>query len=117
MSLPAQDREDPIAREQAAPEIRPAAKERNPLLRYGIALTLIAVFFGVIAYVFVGHDDMPAPHQIREFTIVKVPPPPPPPPPPPEPPVQEPLDVHGSPEPLPPLLVAGSLPCVHQLAV
>src|SRR5450755_5013962 len=28
----------------------------------------------------------------------------------PEPPVQEPSDVHGSPEPLPPLLVAGSLP-------
>src|ERR1700722_12975597 len=28
----------------------------------------------------------------------------------PEPPVQEPLDVHGCPEPLPPLLVAGSLP-------
>src|SRR5580692_8147659 len=35
----------------------------------------------------------------------------------PEPPVQEPLDVHGCPEPLPPLLVAGSLPWVHQLAV
>ncbi len=35
----------------------------------------------------------------------------------PEPPVQEPSDVHGCPEPLPPLLVAGSLPCVHQLAV
>src|SRR3984885_5805345 len=38
------------------------------------------------------------------------PPLPPPPPPPPEPPVQEPSDVHGCPEPLPPLLVAGSLP-------
>jgi hypothetical protein len=35
----------------------------------------------------------------------------------PEPPVQEPSDVHGCPEPLPPLLVAGLLPCVHQLAV
>ena len=35
----------------------------------------------------------------------------------PEPPVQEPSDVHGWPEPLPPLLVAGSLPWVHQLAV
>ena len=34
-----------------------------------------------------------------------------------EPPVQAPLDVHGCPEPLPPLLVAGSLPWVHQLAV
>ena len=35
----------------------------------------------------------------------------------PEPPVQAPSDVHGCPEPLPPLLVAGSLPWVHQLAV
>jgi hypothetical protein len=35
----------------------------------------------------------------------------------PEPPVQAPLDVHGCPEPLPPLLVAGLLPWVHQLAV
>jgi hypothetical protein len=35
----------------------------------------------------------------------------------PEPPVQEPSDVHGCPEPLPPLLVAGLLPWVHQLAV
>src|SRR3984957_3640563 len=35
----------------------------------------------------------------------------------PEPPVQEPSDVHGCPEPLPPLLVAGSLPWVHQLGV
>src|SRR6516164_7302393 len=33
------------------------------------------------------------------------------------PPAHEPLDVHGCPEPGPPLLVAGSLPCVHQLAV
>ena len=32
-------------------------------------------------------------------------------------PVQAPSDVHGCPEPLPPLLVAGSLPWVHQLAV
>src|SRR3984885_8749706 len=35
----------------------------------------------------------------------------------PEPPVQAPSDVHGCPEPLPPLLVAGLLPWVHQLAV
>ena len=33
-----------------------------------------------------------------------------------EPPVQEPCDVQGSPLPFAPLLVAGSLPCVHQLA-
>src|ERR1700730_8776820 len=35
---------------------------------------------------------------------------PPPPPPRPEPRVREPSDAHGCPEPLPPLLVAGSLP-------
>ncbi len=39
--------------------------------------------------------------------------PPPPPPPPVEPPVQAPLEVQGCPEPLPPLLVAGSLPSVQ----
>src|ERR1700722_15552572 len=53
---------------------------------------------------------------------VPVPPPPggvPPPPGgvPPLPPVQAPLDVHGCPEPAPPLLVAGLLPSGHQLAV
>src|SRR5258708_31637451 len=46
-----------------------------------------------------------------------VPDPDPDPDPEPDPPVQEPSDVHGCPEPLPPLLVAGSLPWVHQFAV
>jgi protein TonB len=60
------------------------AKERNSLLRYGAALVVIAMLFGA-AFLFVGHDDMPPPRQVRELAIVNiVPPPPPPPPPPPE---------------------------------
>src|SRR3954452_2655055 len=53
----------------------------------------------------------------RPLTEPVPPPDPPVPPVPPVSPVHEPLDVHGCPEPGPPLLVAGSLPCVHQLAV
>ena len=33
------------------------------------------------------------------------------------PPLQAPFEVHGSPEPITPLLVEGLFPCVHQLAV
>ncbi|WP_448044317.1 TonB C-terminal domain-containing protein [Bradyrhizobium liaoningense] len=57
--------------------------ERNPLLRYGAALTVIAVLLGGVVYLLVGHDDMPPPRQVRELTIVNIVPPPPPPPPPP----------------------------------
>lgn len=57
--------------------------ERNPLLRYGAALTVIAVLLGGVVYLLVGHDDMPPPRQVRELTVVNIVPPPPPPPPPP----------------------------------
>lgn len=62
---------------------RPASA-RNSLLRYGAALAVIALMFGGAAYVFLGHDDMPPPRQVRELTIVNIIPPPPPPPPPPQ---------------------------------
>jgi outer membrane biosynthesis protein TonB len=57
-------------------------KERNSLLRYGAALVVIAILFGAVI-LFVGHDDMPPPRQVRELAIVNIVPPPPPPPPPP----------------------------------
>jgi outer membrane biosynthesis protein TonB len=69
----------PVNREAAN---RPA-RERNSLLRYGAALVVIAMLFGA-AFLFVGHDDMPPPRQVRELAIVNILPPPPPPPPPPE---------------------------------
>jgi outer membrane biosynthesis protein TonB len=67
------------------PNARRRTSERNSLLRYGAALAVIAGLFASGAYLFLGHDDMPPPRQVRELTIVNiVPPPPPPPPPPPE---------------------------------
>ena len=80
-------------------------------------------------------EDLPPPRLSRPFEYVPDPEPPPPvmpsvsssyedrpafdpfAEPDPEPAVQAPSDVHGSPEPLPPLLAAGSLLWVHQLAV
>ena len=87
MRLPENDRNtspahDPIASVAIA---RRPTKERNSLLRYGAALAVIAVLFGSVVYLFVGHDDMPPPRQVRELTIVNIVPPPPPPPPPPMP--------------------------------
>jgi periplasmic protein TonB len=67
-----------------------ARTERLSFPRFGLALVLIALVFGGVAYVFVGHDDMPPPRQVRELTIVNiVPPPPPPPTPPPQMPEQK----------------------------
>lgn len=51
-------------------------------MRYGASLGVIAVLLGGGLYLFMGHDDMPPPRQVRELTIVNVVPPPPPPPPP-----------------------------------
>jgi outer membrane biosynthesis protein TonB len=85
MSRPANDQGVPPARDAGAPESRATKegeKERNSLLRYGGALAVIAILFGGVVFLFVGHDDMPPPHQVRELTIVNVVPPPPPPPPP-----------------------------------
>lgn len=73
MSRPANDRRSE----------RPAGA-RNSLLRYGAALGAIALLFGGAVYVFLGHDDMPPPRQVRELTIVNIIPPPSPPPPPPQ---------------------------------
>lgn len=61
----------------------PTREERNPFIRYGAALGVIAIVMGGAVYFFVGHDDMPPPRQVRELTIVNIVPPPPPPPPPP----------------------------------
>jgi protein TonB len=58
-------------------------QERNPLLRYGAALAVIAVLLGGVMYFLSGHDDLPPPRQVRELTIVNIVPPPPPPPSPP----------------------------------
>ncbi|WP_049766208.1 TonB C-terminal domain-containing protein [Rhodopseudomonas palustris] len=55
--------------------------EGNSYVRYGAALAMTAVLFGGAAYLFVGHDDMPPPRQVRDLTIVNIVPPPPPPPP------------------------------------
>jgi protein TonB len=60
-------------------------QERNPLLRYGVALALIAVLLGGTVYFLTRHDDLPPPRQVHEFTVVNIVPPPPPPPPPPMP--------------------------------
>lgn len=59
-------------------------REPKPLLRYGIALIVVALLFGGIGYFFLGHDDLPPPRQVRELIVNIVPPPPPPPPPPPQ---------------------------------
>jgi protein TonB len=67
----------------------PARQGGNPWLRYGAALAITAVLLGGVAYFLLGHDDMPPPRQLREFTIVNIVPPPPPPPPPPSPPEQK----------------------------
>ncbi len=86
MSRPVNNQDVPPAGDADAPENRPAkegTKERNSLLRYGGALAFVAILFGGVVFLFVGHDDMPPPHQVRELTIVNVVPPPPPPPPPP----------------------------------
>ncbi len=65
-------------------------RERGAYLRYGASVAVIAIVLGGGVYLFVGHDDMPPPRQVRELTIVNiVPPPPPPPPPPPQMPEQK----------------------------
>jgi outer membrane biosynthesis protein TonB len=59
------------------------AGERNPLLRYGAVLAVIALLAGgFVAFMGLGNDTSP-PKQVRELTVVNILPPPPPPPPPP----------------------------------
>ncbi|WP_244443466.1 energy transducer TonB [Bradyrhizobium sp. Ai1a-2] len=83
-------REASVPRPSSTDDRPTAQTERSSLPRFGVALVLAAFVFGGIAYVFVGHDDMPPPRQVRELTIVNiVPPPPPPPPPPPQMPEQK----------------------------
>jgi periplasmic protein TonB len=94
MSRLARDQQSLMARRSVAAMIEadePAAdtmaaaavpRERRPYGRYGAALAVIGALFAVIGYVFLGHDDLPPPRQVRELTIVNIVPPPPPPPPP-----------------------------------
>ena len=71
---------DPVA-QQAGPAAAELRSARNSYLRYGTAITVIALLLGGGVYFLVGHDDLPPPRQVRELTIVNVVPPPPPPPP------------------------------------
>jgi periplasmic protein TonB len=83
MSLAVNDQNASTARDHIAPapiERRPTG-ERNSLLRYGAALVVIVILFGGLAALFIRHDDMPSPRQVRELAIVNIVPPPPPPPP------------------------------------
>jgi len=85
VNLPVNGENAPPARVAVVSGANRPIKERNSLLRYGAALAVVAVLFAGGVYLFLGHDDMPPPRQVRELTIVNIaPPPPPPPPPPPE---------------------------------
>jgi protein TonB len=60
---------------------RSGSNAQRSYLRYGAAITVIALLFGGAGYLLIGHDDMPPLRQVRELTIVNITPPPPPPPP------------------------------------
>jgi protein TonB len=62
----------------------PPGRAGGALLRYGAVLAGIVLVLAGGVYVFLRHDDMPPPRQVRELTIVNIVPPPPPPPPPPQ---------------------------------
>jgi periplasmic protein TonB len=53
-------------------------------LRYGALLAVVVLFLGGAAWFVIGHDDLPPPRQVREFTVVNIVPPPPLPSPPPQ---------------------------------
>ena len=80
MNLPMTSIKDRLARAGAMIADLKNRADRHPLARYGAAVAAIAVFLGGVVYLFVGHDDMPPPRQVRELTIVNIVPPPPPPP-------------------------------------
>jgi periplasmic protein TonB len=84
MGLPVNRSSTSAVHDAVAPALaaNPPTRERNSLLRYGAAFVVIAMLFGAVI-LFVGHDDMPPPRQVRELAIVNIMPPPPPPPPPP----------------------------------
>ncbi len=85
MNLHARNQDIQDAPEAAAPgaAARDAKQRREPnsFLLYGAAVAVIMLLFGGAGYLFIGHDDMPPPRQVRELTIVNIVPPPPPPPP------------------------------------
>lgn len=74
----------PGAPEAATPQSDERDERRRPVVRYGAVLVVVVLVLGGTVYVFLGHDDLPPPRQVRELTIVNVVPPPPPPPPPPQ---------------------------------
>lgn len=87
MNAPLKKQDGLVAHTTVVPNAAPrrVARERNPLVRYGVALAVIAGLFSIAAYFLVGHDEMPPPRQVRELSVVTIVPPPPPPPPPPMP--------------------------------
>ena len=80
----ASDKSTPASPPPAGAPQPPDNPERRALIRYVGGLALIFVVLGGALYMFLGHDDMPPPRQVRELTIVNVVPPPPQPPPPPQ---------------------------------
>jgi periplasmic protein TonB len=90
VSMPAHEKRELIAPQSSSVGDRSADQtESRSFPRCSAALVLVALVFGGAAYVFLGHDDMPPPRQVRELTIVNIVPPPPPPPPPPQMPEQK----------------------------
>jgi periplasmic protein TonB len=85
VSVAAHRQDSPLETAARAGEENRSDADRRALSRYAAAFALLAVLFGGGAYLFLGHDDMPPPRQVRELTIVNIVPPPPPPPPPPQP--------------------------------
>jgi periplasmic protein TonB len=85
VNMPAHEKRELTAPQPSSLGDRSAGQtESRSFPRFGAALVLVALVFGGTAYVFLGHDDMPPPRQVRELTIVNIVPPPPPPPPPPQ---------------------------------
>ena len=74
MSLPPEAGSN-LAGEKAAALRIASRQERKTVLRYGAALALIAVLLGGVVYFLSGHDDLPPPRQLREFTVVNIVPP------------------------------------------
>jgi outer membrane biosynthesis protein TonB len=69
---------------QAAPESDEPEERRRYGLRYGAVLVVVVLVLGGAIYIFIGHDELPPPRQVRELAIVNIVLPPPPPPPPPQ---------------------------------
>ena len=76
---------DRDAAARAASDSDEPEERRRNVLRYGAMLVVVVLIVGGTIYVFIGHDELPPPRQVRELTIVNIVPPPPPPPPQPQP--------------------------------